>query len=92
MYDFCLTFPYAALLGLGGLIGFLTKGSLPSLVGGVGSATVLGIAAQISLNYYHQAGTVADIYPFIAPSLHSSCAESSFETALLLSCQIQTHL
>ena len=55
MYDFCLTFPYAALLALGGVIGFLSKGSLPSLMGGLGSALILAIAGQRSLSYYHQA-------------------------------------
>lgn len=56
MYDFCLTLPYAALLALGGLIGFFTKGSLPSLMGGLGSALILAIAGQRSFSYYHQAG------------------------------------
>lgn len=55
MYDFCLTLPYAALLALGGLMGFLTKGSLPSLLGGLGSAAVLAACGQASLSRYHQA-------------------------------------
>ena len=55
MYDFCLTFPYAAVLALGGVIGFLTKGSIPSLMGGLGSALILAIAGQRSISYYHQA-------------------------------------
>lgn len=54
MYDFCLTFPYAALLGLGGLVGFFTKGSLPSLLGGVGSAMALALAGHISLQQYNE--------------------------------------
>ena len=54
MYDFCFTFPYAALLALGGLMGFLLKGSLPSLLGGLGSAAVLAACAQTSLSRYHQ--------------------------------------
>jgi len=58
MYDFCLTFPYAALLALGGLIGFLTKGSLPSLMGGLSSALILAVAGQRSLSHYQQASRI----------------------------------
>lgn len=76
MYDFCLTYPYAFLLALGGLIGFLAKGSLPSLLGGVGSATVLGIAAQISLNHYHQARSWTET--IIKPS--SRACQSAYHT------------
>ena len=54
MYDFCFTFPFAGLLALGGLMGFVTKGSVPSLFGGLGSAAVLAVCAQISLARYHQ--------------------------------------
>ena len=53
MYDFCFTFPFAALLALGGLAGF-AKGSLPSLFGGLGSAAVLAGCAQLSLSQYHK--------------------------------------
>ena len=54
MYDFCFTFPYSFLLALGGLIGFATKGSLPSLVGGLGSAGILAASGYVSLQQYHQ--------------------------------------
>lgn len=54
MYDFCFTYPYALLLGLGGLAGFLLKGSLPSLLGGLGSAGILAACAQVSLNAYNK--------------------------------------
>ncbi|KAL0039924.1 hypothetical protein WJX77_011726 [Trebouxia sp. C0004] len=54
MYDFCFTFPYSALLALGGLIGFVSKGSLPSLVGGLTSAGILAACAYASLASYRQ--------------------------------------
>jgi len=53
MYDFCFTYSYATLLALGGCFGYASKGGLPSLFGGLGSAAVLAICAQISLNAYH---------------------------------------
>ena len=53
MYDFCFTYPYATLLALGGCFGYAAKGSLPSLLGGLGSAAVLAVCAQLSLNAYH---------------------------------------
>eukprot|EP00803_Ostreobium_quekettii_P008230 evm.model.scf_638.4 EVM.evm.TU.scf_638.4 scf_638:35993-36355(+) len=57
MYDFCFTFPYAMLLGLGGLMGFLSKGSMMSLYGGVGSACLLSLSGYVSLQYYHRGKT-----------------------------------
>ena len=57
MYDFCFTFPYSALLALGGLIGFVSKGSLPSLVGGLTSAGILAACAYASLASYRHGKT-----------------------------------
>ena len=54
MFDFCFTFPYAALLAAGGLLGFLAKGSVPSLLGGCGSGAILFFAANSSLKAYHK--------------------------------------
>lgn len=54
MYDFCFTYPYATILALGGIFGFVFKGSFPSLLGGLGSAAILAACAQVSLNAYHK--------------------------------------
>ncbi|KAF5828979.1 hypothetical protein DUNSADRAFT_16741 [Dunaliella salina] len=43
MYDFCFTPFYATILAIGGLVGYATKGSLPSLGAGLGSAFVLAL-------------------------------------------------
>jgi len=52
MYDFCFTYPYAFLLALGGIVGYLHKGSIVSLGGGVGSGALLFVLAYISLKKY----------------------------------------
>ena len=54
MHDFCFTLPYGALLILGGLFGYLRKGSIPSLAGGAGSGALLCLAGYIQLQYFHQ--------------------------------------
>ncbi len=95
MYDFCFTFPYAALLAIGGLIGFLTKGSLPSLLGGVGSGVVLGCAAQTSLNHYHQVKEGIDrahrpstlVYSFL-PVIQHPCVHKCLLKSMTLLCHL----
>ncbi len=72
MFDFCFTFPYAFLLAAGGLVGFLTKGSLPSLFGGCGSAAILFLAGNSSLKAYQRR------------SLCRSATAVSFAVALFL--------
>ncbi len=54
MYDFCLTYPYAALLALGGVAGFASKGSVPSLIAGLGTAALLAVCGQASHASYQQ--------------------------------------
>lgn len=54
MFDFCFTFPFSALLAVGGLLGFVTKGSVPSLLGGLGSAGILASCGYVSLVQYRQ--------------------------------------
>jgi uncharacterized membrane protein (UPF0136 family) len=51
MHDFCFTYPYGFLVLIGGLLGFLRKGSSTSLMGGVGSGLLLLLAGYQS----HQA-------------------------------------
>ncbi|GBG90081.1 hypothetical protein CBR_g50174 [Chara braunii] len=53
MHDFCLTFPFAGILVMGGLVGFIKKGSSASLLGGVGSGGILFLASLISLSAYN---------------------------------------
>lgn len=54
MYDFCLTPIYAFLLAVGGVAGYLTKGSTASLGGGLGSAVVLSVCTYVSLQAYYK--------------------------------------
>merc|ERR1712216_280281 len=41
MFPFCLTMPYGGIVLFGGVMGFLAKGSLPSLLAGGGSGALL---------------------------------------------------
>lgn len=56
MYDFCLTFPFAVLLCLGGALAFLLKRSVISLASGVVSGLIIGGCAQWSLDTYQAKG------------------------------------
>lgn len=78
MYDFCFTFPYALLLGLGGFLGWAAKGSLPSLFGGLGSAAILAACAQLSLNAYHQ--VILLTFKTLCTHDHAFCKLQMFTT------------
>ncbi|XP_058072524.1 protein FATTY ACID EXPORT 5-like [Magnolia sinica] len=52
MHDFCLTIPYGLLVLVGGIMGYVKKGSTASLGGGAGSGLVLLIAGFLSLKAY----------------------------------------
>ncbi|CAJ0954958.1 unnamed protein product, partial [Mesorhabditis belari] len=53
-----LNIGYAALLTAGGLIGFLSKGSLPSLVAGAGSGVLVAAFTHLNWPYKTLAVTV----------------------------------
>lgn len=52
MHDFCLGFPYGALLIAGGLAGFVLAGSTTSFIAGSTSGVLMLVASQLSLSAY----------------------------------------
>lgn len=54
MHDFCLTIPYGLILVVGGLVGYLKKGSTASLGGGVGTGLVLILAGYLSFKAFER--------------------------------------
>ncbi|KAL4335925.1 hypothetical protein GQ457_07G013560 [Hibiscus cannabinus] len=54
MHDFCFTIPYGLILVAGGVIGYLKKGSIASLAGGVGTGLVLILAGYLSLKAFEK--------------------------------------
>uniref|UniRef100_A0A9I9E9L2 Uncharacterized protein n=1 Tax=Cucumis melo TaxID=3656 RepID=A0A9I9E9L2_CUCME len=52
MHDFCFTIPYGLILVGGGIFGYLRKGSIASLAGGVGTGLVLILAGYLSLGAF----------------------------------------
>lgn len=54
MHDFCFTIPYGFAVLLGGMIGYLRKGSTMSLLGGSGTGLLLLLAGYQSLQAYEK--------------------------------------
>ncbi|KAF2288750.1 hypothetical protein P3X46_027175 [Hevea brasiliensis] len=52
MHDFCFTIPYGLILVVGGLVGYVKKGSMASLGGGVGTGLLLVLAGYLSLKAF----------------------------------------
>ncbi|KAH7491744.1 hypothetical protein KRP22_002789 [Phytophthora ramorum] len=66
MYDFCLTLPYGMLLGLGGVIGFVSSGSSTSLVAGGLSGAFLTFVGYCSYNEYTQSPVTSKLWPAVS--------------------------
>ncbi|XP_044482277.1 protein FATTY ACID EXPORT 6 [Mangifera indica] len=54
MHDFCFTIPYGLILVGGGVVGFVKKGSIPSLAGGAGIGLLLILAGWLSLKAFEK--------------------------------------
>lgn len=54
MHDFCFTIPYGLILVGGGIVGYLKKGSVASLGGGVGTGLLLILAGYLSLKAFEK--------------------------------------
>ncbi|XP_073006317.1 protein FATTY ACID EXPORT 5-like [Typha latifolia] len=52
MHDFCFTIPYGFLLAVGGVAGYLRRGSTASLAGGAGAGILLLLAGFVSLKAF----------------------------------------
>ncbi|XP_065862358.1 protein FATTY ACID EXPORT 5-like [Euphorbia lathyris] len=54
MHDFCFTIPYGLILVVGGIIGYVKKGSMASLGGGGGTGLILILAGYLSLKAFER--------------------------------------
>ncbi|XP_050216932.1 protein FATTY ACID EXPORT 5-like [Mercurialis annua] len=54
MHDFCLTIPYGLILVVGGIMGYVKRGSTASLGGGVGTGLLLILAGYIGLKAFQR--------------------------------------
>jgi len=58
MYSFCITLPYSGMVAVGGVIGYATKNSMPSLLAGLGLGGALALLGCGELAEYKKTGTV----------------------------------
>ena len=77
MHDFCLGYPYGALLIAGGLAGFVLAGSTASLIAGSTSGALMLVASQLSLSAYTRGSrstisTVLGLITSAAVTMHMS--------------------
>lgn len=54
MHDFCFTIPYGLAVIIGGVVGYVRKGSVNSLAGGLGTGLLLLLAGQMSLKAFEK--------------------------------------
>ncbi|XP_078436958.1 protein FATTY ACID EXPORT 5-like [Wolffia australiana] len=84
MHDFCFTIPYGFLVLVGGIVGFVAKGSQISLAGGGGAGLVLLLAGFLSLKAFGKRRN-----SFFALGLETVCAAAL--TYIMGQRYIQTH-
>ncbi|EWM26221.1 Uncharacterized protein family UPF0136, Transmembrane [Nannochloropsis gaditana] len=58
MYSFCITIPYSGIVALGGIIGYVKAGSLPSLLAGLGLGSGLAMLGYGELQEYKKTQAV----------------------------------
>ena len=58
MYSFCITLPYSGIVAVGGVIGYVTKNSMPSLLAGLGLGGALALLGYGELAEYKKTGAV----------------------------------
>ncbi|KAJ4976872.1 hypothetical protein NE237_001978 [Protea cynaroides] len=56
MHDFCFAIPYGLIIVAGGLVGYFKKGSIASLVGGLGTGFLLLFAGFVSQKEFEKQG------------------------------------
>ena len=66
MYSFCITLPYSGVLAVGGVVGYVKAGSVPSLVAGLGLGGALGLLGYGELNEFKKTKAVSKKWTILA--------------------------